>query len=84
MCWFIPTIQLKEKEKKRDVCTLVYCVDFYILYDLCSIFKRRFLDLKILNKGNYRGWELTGWGWVETACHGLNPGESASKAPVGV
>lgn len=44
MCWFMPGIKLK----KKNICVLlVYCVGFYILYNLCSIFKkRRFLEFR--------------------------------------
>lgn len=30
----------------KNVCTLVYCVDFYIMYNLCSIFKGRVLEFQ--------------------------------------
>lgn len=53
----------------KNVCTLVYCVDFYILYNLCSIFKKKkrekvFWKCKnsrtkgiTITAGNWPGWD---------------------------
>lgn len=69
------------KVKKKNICVLlVYCVGFYILYNLCSIFKkRRFLEFRDHGGGERRaGWDGDVW-----LCRGLSPGESASRPPVG-
>ena len=46
----------KVKKNTKNICVLlVYCVGFYILYNLCSIFKkRRFLEFRD------HGWEKEG------------------------
>lgn len=67
--------------KVKYLCTLVYCVGFYILYNLCSIFKRRFLEFKDRGLSELQ----REWGGARTVwlCHGLSPSESASRPPVG-
>lgn len=51
------------RHKVKHFCTLVYCVDFYI-HSFCSIFKRRFLEFKIMGEGDYSGAGLCGCAMV--------------------
>lgn len=77
MCWFVPGIKFKKK-----VCVpLVYCVDFYILYNLCSIFKRRIWGFKRSQTGISNGKVR----WMDGLCATVkDPGESASRCSMGL
>lgn len=70
------------RHKVKYLCTLVYCVGFYILYNLCSIFKRRFLEFKdhgLSESQREFGGMRTVW-----LCPGLSPSESTSDLLLGV